>query len=156
MKRIFLIFIFALVLAGLLACEDTNIEFDGYSSRQVGFLLSGDSIKTWKRQALIIGGQSQEITDCQQNLHLTFEIIDTEDETDSIATQEILPLNGCAPETIFSASWQVAAGPQDDTLFFQLDDALLTRYISSLTSQRLEYYYLENNVRITEVFSATD
>lgn len=157
MKNAFyLIFFSVLLVASLVSCEETSIEFEGYSSEQVGFLLSADSIKTWQLKSQAIDGQPQEITDCQQYLQMRFIIDDTEEETDSTATRRISPVDGCSEEIIFSGDWQVSAGSQVDTLFFQLEDVVLTRYITSLTSMRLEYYYLDNNSRVTEVFSAID
>lgn len=139
-----------------MACENTSIEFEGYSSEQVGFLLTADSSKTWQLQSQAIDGQQQQIDGCQQYLQLKFEIKRTEDGTDSLASRRVSPVDGCAEDIIFSGNWQVVAGPQVDTLFFQVNEMLLPRFITSLTSQQLEYYYLENDSRITETFVAID
>lgn len=158
MKSFFNLFILALmVICGLQACEDTSIEFEGYSNEQVGFILSADSIKTWQRESLLIDGQPQDISNCQQYLQLIFEITKSEDgTTDSTAIERISPVDGCAEEIIFTGDWQVAVGPQVDTLFFIMNNNRMPRFITDLTSQRLEFYYVENQLRITETFSAIE
>lgn len=153
MKNAIYLFLFcSVVAAGIQSCENTSIEFEGFSSEQVGFILSADSNKTWQRQSLLIDGQMQEISGCQENVQIKFQ--EETPENDNLVTYRVVPVNGCTEEIIFSGSWQVVAGPAVDTLYLQNNDTLLTRYISDLTSQRLEYFYQENAVRITEIFSA--
>jgi hypothetical protein len=148
-KRIFTVVSALLILLAVLSCEETTINFEGLDSNQTSLLLvSTDSFKIWQRETLFIDSQNQPLTGCDQYQQLKFEI---SDEGDSIFTNSVSPLNGCPAETLISGQWKISAGPVDTLVIFNSDTSV-SRMINNITSRNLEYYYFENNSRVTERF----
>lgn len=141
------VFIFFIAMA----CEETTIEFEAFDSDQVSLLLvSSDSFKIWQREAILIDGQNQPLSGCDKHQQLKFQI---SEEGDSILTNSVLPINGCPAETLISGEWKVSAGTVD-TLIINSADTSIFRMINNITSRSLEYYYFQDNTRVTERFNS--
>lgn len=150
MKKIIILIVTLSI--GLAGCIESDIVMR-FSGRQVEQLFTDGDIKTWIQTSLIIDGEPQVVSSCQDTIRWVFEVIDA----DSIASYELIFDDQCIfYDTAFLGAFSASdfEGVFTDSLKFEKGNPSVMTPLS-IRSGAMSVRYIQNQREIVASFEKT-
>lgn len=158
MKATFLIIALFIASSMFLQSCGTGDISKAFTKIQAVRLLASDQKKTWVRVSKTVDGQRVELSECEQNNTLAFEVTDSDSLLYKLGQPPGCTSNQTEADTLLKASWSLSQNINlisTDTLFLSdLEGRALPPFIiQQLSARRLNLLFMDQDKLTTEEYT---